>query len=187
VVIDDDAKAAAAVETLFREGGHEVACAHDAATGLGLVERIDAEVVVADLGMDGLELLKQIRTARPRALVILTTASGTVKRAVRAVKCGAEDYLMKPLDLEELGAVVERAIEKKRLLEGGGNATSDPEAAPRVEVPGSSLALIEREAILKTLESVGGSTSRAAKILGISPRKIQYKLKEYRAAAASRD
>ena len=85
VVIDDDAKTAAAVETLFREGGHEVACAHEASAGLALVERIDADVVLADLGMDGLELLKQIRKARPRAMVILTTASGTVKRAVRAL------------------------------------------------------------------------------------------------------
>jgi len=179
VVIDDDAKAAAAVETLFREGGHEVACAHDAAAGLGLVERIDADIVIADLGIDGLELLNQIRKARPKAMVILTTASGTVKRAVRAIKSGAEDYLTKPLDLEELGAVVGRAIERRRHLEEGRSA-----APSRVEVPGSSLAAIEKEAILRTVASTGGSTSRAAKILGISPRKIQYKLKEYRAEAA---
>jgi len=182
VVIDDDVKAAAAVETLLRERGHEVASAHDAAEGLGLVGRIDADVVLADLGIDGLELLNQIRKARPRAMVILTTASATVKRAVRALKGGAEDYLAKPLDLEELGGVVERAIERRRLLEEA--RTAREAAAPRrVEVPGSSLAAIEREAILRTVESVSGSTSRAAKILGISPRKIQYKLKEYRAEA----
>ena len=51
--------------------------------------------------------------------------------------------------------------------------------APGLRIPGSTLAEIEREAIQRTLESVSGSTSRAAKILGISPRKIQYKLKEY--------
>ena len=54
-----------------------------------------------------------------------------------------------------------------------------------ITIPGSSLALIEREAILRTVESVGGSTSRAAKILGISPRKIQYRLKDYHADAHS--
>ena len=47
-------------------------------------------------------------------------------------------------------------------------------------IPGSPLADLERYAILKTLEDVGGSTSRAAKILGISPRTIQYRLNEYR-------
>ncbi len=48
-----------------------------------------------------------------------------------------------------------------------------------VSIPGSTLADIEREAILRSLEAVGGSTSRAAALLKISPRKIQYKLKEY--------
>jgi two-component system NtrC family response regulator/two-component system response regulator HydG len=48
-------------------------------------------------------------------------------------------------------------------------------------IPGATLYEIEREAILRTLEMVGGSTSRAAEILGISVRKIQYRLKEYSA------
>jgi two-component system NtrC family response regulator len=47
-------------------------------------------------------------------------------------------------------------------------------------IPGASLFEIEREAILRTLEEVGGSTARAAEVLGISVRKIQYRLKEYR-------
>src|SRR5262249_20169116 len=59
-----------------------------------------------------------------------------------------------------------------------------PAAAPShgalaLRIPGSTLAQLEREAILRTLESVDGSTSRAAAILDVSPRKIQYKLKEY--------
>jgi two-component system NtrC family response regulator/two-component system response regulator HydG len=58
---------------------------------------------------------------------------------------------------------------------------SEPHAKPGngVSIPGSTLAEIEREAILRTLEAVGGSTSRAASLLQISARKIQYKLKEY--------
>jgi two-component system NtrC family response regulator/two-component system response regulator HydG len=48
-----------------------------------------------------------------------------------------------------------------------------------VRIPGSTLAELEREAILRTLEAVGGSTSKTAAILDISARKIQYKLKEY--------
>jgi DNA-binding NtrC family response regulator len=47
-------------------------------------------------------------------------------------------------------------------------------------VPGSSMAEVERFVILKTLESVGGSTSKAAKILGVSPRTIQYRMNQYR-------
>ena len=120
VVIDDEVNAASALETLLREDGYEVACAHDAKAGLGLVEQMDADIVLTDLrmpGMDGLELLKHLKQARPQTMVILMTAFGTVKNAVRAMKTGAEDYLAKPLDLEELEVVVERAIEKKHLLE----------------------------------------------------------------------
>jgi two-component system NtrC family response regulator/two-component system response regulator HydG len=53
-----------------------------------------------------------------------------------------------------------------------------------VSIPGSTFADIEREAILRTLEAVGGSTSRAASLLQISARKIQYKLKEYHGESA---
>ena len=63
-------------------------------------------------------------------------------------------------------------------------------AGPAVEkkagpaIPGSTLAEIEKEAIIRTLEAVDGSTSRAADLLQISARKIQYKLKEYQQAGA---
>ena len=56
-----------------------------------------------------------------------------------------------------------------------------------VRIPGSTLADLEREAILRTLEAVGGSTSKAASILDISARKIQYKLKEYQQAGILSD
>ena len=68
-------------------------------------------------GMDGIELLARIKETRPETMVILMTAYGTVKTAVKAMKLGAEDYMGKPIDVEELEVVLQRAIEKKRLLE----------------------------------------------------------------------
>jgi len=120
VVIDDEVNAASALCTLLKEDGYEVFSAHDGATGLGLVDQNDADVVLTDLrmpGMDGLELLKRLKQSRPQTMVVLMTAYGTVKNAVRAMKSGAEDYLSKPLDVEELEVVLERALEKKQLLE----------------------------------------------------------------------
>ena len=120
VVIDDEVNAASALCTLLKEDGYDVASAHDGASGLSLVEQTDADIVLTDLrmpGMDGLELLRQLKQQRPQTLVILMTAYGTVKNAVRAMKSGAEDYLSKPLDVEELEVVLERALEKKQLLE----------------------------------------------------------------------
>ncbi len=120
IVIDDEVNAAAALETLLREDGYEVSRAHNASDGLALLEKTDADVVLTDLrmpGMDGLELLQRIKTIRPEVMVLLMTAYGTVKTAVRAMKLGAEDYLGKPIDVEELEIVLERALEKKRLRE----------------------------------------------------------------------
>jgi len=91
-----------------------------------------------------------------------------------------------PGNVRELGNVVERAV----VLARGSELTSDDlpptlrgprprDRSPESLIPGATLYEIEREAILRTLEMVDGSTSRAADILGISVRKIQYRLKEY--------
>jgi two-component system NtrC family response regulator/two-component system response regulator HydG len=120
VVIDDEVNAAAALETLLREDGYDVARAHDARGGLQLLEKTDPDVVLTDLrmpGMDGLELLAKIKQIRPETMVILMTAYGTVKTAVKAMKLGAEDYLSKPIDIEELQVVLEKAVERKGLIE----------------------------------------------------------------------
>ncbi|HEY7410442.1 MAG TPA: sigma-54 dependent transcriptional regulator [Vicinamibacteria bacterium] len=120
VVIDDEVNAAAALETLLREDGYEVERAHDARAGLSLLERTEADIVLTDLrmpGMDGLQLLGRVKEIRPETMVILMTAYGTVKTAVKAMKLGAEDYLGKPIDMEELEVILEKALDKKRLLE----------------------------------------------------------------------
>ncbi len=69
----------------------------------------------------------------------------------------------------------------------GGKVPASEGGNVRVQIPGTTIAEIERVAILETLKAVGGSTSKAAKILGISPRKIQYKLHEYGRPAVERD
>jgi two-component system, NtrC family, response regulator len=120
VVIDDEVNAAAALETLLQEDGYEVAQANDARAGLALLEKTDPDIVLTDLrmpGMDGLELLAKVKQIRPETMVIVMTAYGTVKTAVRAMKLGAEDYLAKPIDVEELEVILQKTLEKKRLLE----------------------------------------------------------------------
>jgi two-component system NtrC family response regulator/two-component system response regulator HydG len=120
VVIDDEVNAAAALETLLKEDGYDVARAHDARGGLQLLEKHDPDVVLTDLrmpGMDGIELLAKIKEIRPETMVIVMTAYGTVKTAVKAMKLGAEDYLGKPIDVEELEVVLQKALERKGLME----------------------------------------------------------------------
>ena len=120
VVIDDEVNAAAALEKLLQEDGYEATAANDARGGLALLEKIDADVVLTDLrmpGMDGLELLSKVKQIRPDTMVILMTAYGTVKTAVRAMKLGAEDYLGKPIDFEELEVILQKVLQKRHLVE----------------------------------------------------------------------
>ena len=119
VVIDDEKNAADALGALLRDDGYETQVAYDAEAALRLLEAQEPDLVLTDLrmpGMDGLELLGRIRQMHPSTMVILMTAYGTVKNAVKAMKLGAEDYLSKPVDVEELELVVSRALEKKSLL-----------------------------------------------------------------------
>jgi two-component system NtrC family response regulator/two-component system response regulator HydG len=110
-------------------------------------------------------------------------------KSVRGLAPGTLNALLSydwPGNVRELGNVIERAV----VLARGAELTSDdlpptlrgPRPTSRSSdslIPGATLYEIEREAILRTLELVDGSTSRAADLLGISVRKIQYRLKEY--------
>ena len=97
-----------------------------------------------------------------------------------------------PGNVRELENAIERAVvmssdrwirpEHLQPVLAGGDVRERP--GPGLAIPGATLAEIERFAILRTLESVGGSTSRAARMLGISTRKIQYRLREYRESPA---
>ena len=87
--------------------------------------------------------------------------------AVAAMKAGAESSLTKPVSIEALLVFLQKAVDKR------------PATASYV-APGATLRERERDAILRTLAITGGSTVRAAKMLGISARKVQYRVKEYR-------
>jgi len=160
VVIDDEQNAAEALETLLREDGYEVARAHDGRSGLALLESFEPDVVLSDLrmpGMDGLELLRRVKDTRPETLVILTTAYGTVKTAVQAMKLGAEDYLAKPIDVDELEIVLAKAVEKKRLLEETRNLRQRLEEKYHFDnLVGESPEML---AVFKTIRQVAPSAS----------------------------
>jgi two-component system NtrC family response regulator len=120
VVIDDEVNAATALEALLKDDGYDVVKAHDARNGLQLLEKNDPDIVLTDLrmpGMDGIELLAKVKEIRPETMVVIMTAYGTVKTAVKAMKLGAEDFLSKPIDVEELEVVLQKTLEKKHLLE----------------------------------------------------------------------
>jgi DNA-binding NtrC family response regulator len=136
LVIDDDAASCRLVQAVFAAHGVLVSAAHDGATGLARMRDEEPDVVVLDLRLpdiDGLEVLERLRASAPAIPVVMLTAHGDVRTAVRATQLGAFDYQTKPIDPEELALVVRRALEtralrtevedlRRQLGEGGGLA-----------------------------------------------------------------
>jgi len=118
LIVDDEANARTALAELLQDEGYATATAADGLKALAALPTFDPEVVLTDLkmpGLDGIGLLEQGRVAAPSAAFVVMTAFGTIDTAVEAIKLGAENYLTKPLDLNALSALVERALEKSRL------------------------------------------------------------------------
>jgi diguanylate cyclase (GGDEF)-like protein len=118
VVVDDDRfhreLARGALERLA-----DVECCANAREALAALEREPAELVLSDLempGPSGLRLLQQVRREHPGTELVLLTGHASVESAVEALRMGAADYLRKPVDPDELVLVVQRTLERSRLL-----------------------------------------------------------------------
>ncbi len=118
LVVDDERTLARAIRAFLSESGYEAEVAGDAEQALRLLETMRPDVIFCDVrlpGMDGISLLRRIREFDPAIPVIIMTAHGTIEGAVEAVKLGAFDYLKKPVDLEELKLLADRARETSQL------------------------------------------------------------------------
>jgi DNA-binding NtrC family response regulator len=120
LIVDDEANARAALSEILRDEGYSTETAADGFKALGKLEDFAPDVILTDLkmpGLDGLAFMEKAKAAVPGAAFVVMTAFGTIQGAVAAVKQGAENYLTKPLDFDALSAVIERAMEKARLLQ----------------------------------------------------------------------
>ncbi len=118
LVVDDDASSRTALSELLSDEGYDVEVAQDGFKALAKFAELGPDLVVTDQkmpGLDGLELLRQITSRDDTVPVIMVTAFGAVKSAVEALRAGAYDYLTKPVDLDELLAVVDRALRYRAL------------------------------------------------------------------------
>ncbi len=119
LVVDDETTARRALATLLTDDGYEV---QTAASGEEALEKLAAfapDLLLTDVrmpGIDGVELLTRARAIDPQISVIVMTAFGTVRDAVRAMRAGAEHYITKPVDLDELSLVLARVQKQRELL-----------------------------------------------------------------------
>ena len=118
LVVDDERTLARVVKVFLTEAGYETEVAGDAESALEMLERLKPDVVFTDVrlpGMSGIELLQKVRAFDPTISVVVMTAFGSIEGAVEAVKLGAFDYIKKPVDLDELKLLADRARENSRL------------------------------------------------------------------------
>jgi NtrC-family two-component system response regulator AlgB len=114
LVVDDEKNIRSHLATYLSGLGHRVSVAEDGVKALRLADAEPFDLVLTDVrmaGMDGMALLRELRRLRPDAIVVLMTAYATVPGAVEAMRAGAFHYLVKPFALDEVGLLVERALE----------------------------------------------------------------------------
>ena len=123
LVIEDDRSIAQLVELELEEYDLEVRCCYDGISGLEAVAEFEPAVIVLDImlpGMDGVGVLKRIRQRGNRVPVIMLTARSTSLDKVHSLDLGADDYVTKPFDMEELlarlRALVRRAAGDEEVL-----------------------------------------------------------------------
>lgn len=120
LIVDDELIVRESLIGWLRRGGHDVDAASGGRQALEMIARNDYDLVFLDLRMPdlgGLEVLKQTKAAHPHVLVVMITAYGSVETAIEAMKNGADDFLIKPFDPEQLKLLVEKLLNQKKLVD----------------------------------------------------------------------
>lgn len=120
LIVEDDESLREILQIQLQREGYETRAIRSAEEAFQVLQAHAHQLVITDLnlpGASGIDLLKRIRAEHPETAVIVTTAFGTVKTAVDAMKMGAYDYITKPIHPYELKALIKRVIEHRRLVE----------------------------------------------------------------------
>jgi len=120
LLVDDEARFVETLSKRLTARGFDVQGALSGPQALDLLRERPFDVVLLDVwmpGMDGLEVLKEIRRLHPSVRVVLVSGNASITAAVEGIRLGATDYLLKPVEIDDVLAKVEEAFEKKRIEE----------------------------------------------------------------------
>lgn len=160
LIADDESMIRDSIAEFLRSEGYETQTASDGESALGIVKNGNIDILISDVrmpGMNGIELIKQINTYASDTIVILMTAFASVETAVQALRCGAADYMLKPLDFDELVLRVNSLIERKSLIRENKYMREVIDRSFNFSfIIGESAAM---KAVYRTIEKVGPSRS----------------------------
>jgi two-component system NtrC family response regulator len=158
LVVEDEADQRHLVAGILRGAGYTVAEAASAEAGLQAVRATPVDLVLSDWklpGMDGLELLAQLRQEHPAVAFVMVTAYGTIARAVEAIRTGADDYLTKPFERQALLLAVERTLKKRRLEDENRRLTAELAERDRlVDLVGQAASM---QSVYRRMEKLAGT------------------------------
>jgi len=160
LIVDDEESVRDSLNNWFTEDGYRVQCAEDAKKALAILESHNFDIILADLkmpGMDGLEMLRRIKSLNKDSIVIVMTAFATVDTAVKALKDGAYDYVTKPFDPDDLSHLIRNASRQISLANENETLKKRVDSLDNVEdLIGKSEAI---KKVLHEIESVAPTNS----------------------------
>ena len=119
LLVDDDKNALDGLVKILTRDGYSVSGVLSGYEALSLLSKKNFDIIVTDMklpGIGGLSLIHEIRKKEESVAIVVITAYSSVKTAVEAIKCGADDYLTKPINIEELTLVLEKIWERQQLI-----------------------------------------------------------------------
>lgn len=160
LIVDDERSVRDSLYNWFIEDGYRVECAEHAKAALTMLESDTFDIILADIkmpGMDGLEMLRRIKSIHRDSIVIVMTAFATVDTAVQALKDGAFDYVTKPFDPDDLSHLIRNASKQISLSEENEALKERVVSLENIEdLIGNSPAM---QSVLREVESVAQSNS----------------------------
>jgi two-component system response regulator RegA len=169
LVVDDDDVFRKRLCRALAERGWDAEAAPDAEEAVRFARERSPDLVLVDLrmpGKSGLEVVQELRALDSSMTIVMLTGYGSIPTAISATKLGADYYLSKPVDAEQILAVYES------LRAAPNDELEAPEMVP-------SLARVEWEHMQRVIADCGGNISQAARLLGIHRRSLQRKLNKY--------
>jgi two-component system response regulator RegA len=171
LVVDDDDIFRNRLCRAFTARGWEASGAEDGARALQIASQSSPDLAVVDLrlpGMSGLDIVQGLRSLDETTCIIMLTGYGSIATALTAIRLGANHYLSKPADADQILNAFQKITEE---------ADDSPGEPAARSVP--SLARVEWEHIQRVLADCEGNVSQAAKLLGLHRRSLQRKLAKY--------
>jgi DNA-binding NtrC family response regulator len=177
LIVEDEPRLRELLADVVPEMGFPARPSRSAEEALRILREEPVDILILDLqlpAMGGMELLEQVRREWPATQVIILTGFGDLAAAQQAIRLDVVEFLTKPCHLRDIELALDHA---RRRVAASSRATAAPASQERAQ----TLADAECRQILAALSRHGGNKTAAAAELGISRRKLHYRLAEYRA------